>query len=71
MKRREILVAKIEKKKNLIRCSGLIFCWVYTTATAWVACVSKKMKGEFISNDQRLSTPPWTSLRELEHAVKR
>ena len=25
---------------------------------------------EFLSNDQRLATPPWTSLRDLEYAVE-
>jgi serine/threonine-protein kinase HipA len=27
-------------------------------------------EGEFISNDQKLAAPPWTSLRDLEYAVE-
>jgi serine/threonine-protein kinase HipA len=27
-------------------------------------------EGEFLSNDQRLAAPPWTSLRDLEYAIE-
>jgi len=26
--------------------------------------------GEFLSNDEQLAAPPWTSLRDLEYAVE-
>ena len=70
MKRREILVAKIEKKEPHTLFGIDFLLGVHDSHRMGGLRFKENEEGEFISNDQRLSTPPWTSLRELEHAVK-
>ena len=70
MKRREILLSKIEKRapRSLI---GIDFMLgVHDSHRMGGLRFKNAEQGEFISNDQRLAAPPWTSLRELEYAVE-
>lgn len=70
MKRREILMSKLEKRapRSLI---GIDFMLgVHDSHRMGGLRFKDAVQGEFISNDQRLAAPPWTSLRELEYAVE-
>ena len=69
MIRREILLSKIEKKdpRTLLGIDFLL--GVHDSHRMGGLRFKETEDGEFISNDQRLATPPWTSLRELEYAV--
>ena len=67
---REILMSKMEKRapRSLI---GIDFMLgVHDSHRMGGLRFKDAVQGEFISNDQRLAAPPWTSLRELEYAVE-
>ena len=70
MKRREILMSKMEKRtpRSLIGIDFLL--GVHDTHRMGGLRFKDAVQGEFISNDQRLAAPPWTSLRDLEYAVE-
>ena len=69
MIRREILLSKIEKKEPLTL-SGIDFLFgVHDSHRMGALRFKETEDGEFMSNDQRLSAPPRTSLSELEYAV--
>jgi serine/threonine-protein kinase HipA len=69
MKRREILLSKIENKspRNLIGVDFLL--GVHDSHRMGGLRFKENQDGEFLSCDQRLQAPPWTSLRELEYAA--
>jgi len=69
MKRREILLSKMEKKEpqTLVEIDFLL--GVHDSHRMGGLRFKESEDGEFLSNDQRLATPPWTLLRELEYAV--
>ncbi len=70
MKRREILLSRIEKTEpqSLIGIDFLL--GVHDSHRMGGMRFKEDKDGEFISNDHRLAAPPWTSLRDLEFAVK-
>lgn len=69
MKRREILLAKMEKRtpRSLIDIDFLL--GVHDSHRMGGLRFKENENGGFLSNDQRLAAPPWTSLRDLEYAV--
>ena len=70
MKRREILLSKIEKiePRSLVGIDFLLA--VHDSHRMGGLRFKESEQDEFISNDHRLAVPPWTSLRDLEYAVK-
>ncbi|MDR1884226.1 MAG: type II toxin-antitoxin system HipA family toxin [Prevotella sp.] len=70
MKRREALLSKIEKRdpKPLFGIDFLL--GVHDSHRMGGLRFKKSEDGDFLSNDKTLAALPWTSLRELEHAVE-
>ncbi len=70
MKRREVLLSKIEKRdpKPLFGVDFLL--GVHDSHRMGGLRFKESDTGGFLSNDKDLAAPPWTSLRELEHAVE-
>ena len=70
MKRREILLSKIEKTepRNLVGIDFLV--GVHDSHRMGGLRFKESEEDEFLSNDERLAAPPWTSLRDLEYAVQ-
>ncbi len=69
MKRREVLLAKTEKRpmQNLM---GIDFLMgVHDGHRMGGLRFKESETGEFMSDEQKLATPPWASIRELEFAV--
>lgn len=68
MKRREAILARKEERKprTLTDIDFLLGVYDATRMGALRFCVSKD--GPFLSDDQGLATPPWTTLRKLESA---
>ena len=69
MKRREILLSKIEKTepRTLVGIDFLV--GVHDSHRMGGLRFKESNEDEFLSNDERLAAPPWTSLRDLEYAV--
>ncbi len=70
MKRREVLLARIEKTEPRTLLGIDFLLGVHDSHRMGGLRFRETEQGEFISNDQRLAAPPWTSLRELEFAVE-
>ncbi len=70
MKRREVLLSKIEKRdpKPLFGIDFLL--GVHDSHRMGGLRFKESENGDFLSNDKDLAAPPWTSLRELEYAVE-
>lgn len=70
MKRREVLLAKVENRlPNPL--FGIDFLMgVHDNHRMGGLRFKETETGEFLSNDSRLAAPPWTSLRDLEYAVE-
>lgn len=70
MKRREVLLAKLENRlPNQL--FGIDFLMgVHDNHRMGGLRFKETENGEFLSNDSRLAAPPWTSLRDLEYAVE-
>lgn len=69
MKRREILLSKIEKREPR-SLSGIDFLMeVHDNHRMGGLRFKENEVGDFISNDAKLAVPPSTSLRDLEYAV--
>jgi serine/threonine-protein kinase HipA len=70
MKRREILLSKMEKRtpRSLIGIDFLL--GVHDSHRMGGLRFKEGEQGDFLSNDQRLAAPPWTSIRDLEYAVE-
>jgi len=68
IKRREAISAEKEHRspRNLTEIDYLL--GVYDASRMGALRFSKEEGGPFLSDDQRLAAPPWTTLRELEHA---
>lgn len=68
MKRKEEIRAKREgvKPEKLLESDYLL--GVYDEARMGGLRFKTELKGNFLSDDKEFATPPWTSLRELEHA---
>ncbi len=70
MKRREVLLAKKEKRE-LQALRGIdIMLGVHDAHRIGGLRFKENEDGDFLSNDKLLAAPPWTSLRELEYAAE-
>lgn len=70
MKRREILIAKQEKREQRQLNEIDFLMGVHDNHRMGGLRFKETESGDFLGNDTRLASPPWTSLRELEHAVE-
>lgn len=70
MKRREILLSKIDNRAPLSLVSIDFMLGVHDNHRMGGLRFRETKNGDFLSNDQRLAAPPWTSLRDLEYAVQ-
>lgn len=70
IKRREALLAKIEKrpKRRIVAIDFLL--GVYDLHRMGGFRYRTTCEGEYVCADKQLAAPPWTTLRELEHAVR-
>ncbi len=70
MKRREILLSKIEKTepRTLVGIDFLV--GVHDSHRMGGLRLKESDEDDFLSNDERLAAPPWTSLRDLDYAVQ-
>ncbi len=69
MKRREILLSKIERTEPRTFSGIDYLLGVHDTHRMGGLRFKEHEGGEFLSNDRELAAPPWTSLRDLEYAV--
>jgi serine/threonine-protein kinase HipA len=70
MKRREILLSKIEQKEPRTLFGIDFLLGVHDSHRMGGLRFKERADGDFLSNDERLAAPPWTSLRDLEFAVE-
>ena len=70
MKRREILLSKIEKTEPRTLSGVDFLLGVHDSHRMGGLRFKETEDGNFLSNDQSLAAPPWTSLSELEHAAQ-
>jgi len=70
MKRREVLLSKIEKKEPYTLSSIDFLLGVHDSHRMGGLRFKDSVNGDYISNDDVLAAPPWTSLRDLEYAVE-
>lgn len=68
MNRREMIRAKKEGEKPHKLLESDYLLGVYDRARMGGLRFKSEMQGDFLSNDELLATPPWTSLRKLEQA---
>ena len=68
MKRREAIIARKEKRKPVNLFESDFLLGVYDPLRMGGLRFKTDEDGAFESTDHRLATPPWASLRELEHA---
>jgi serine/threonine-protein kinase HipA len=69
MKRREVLLSVINNTKPRSIFGIDFLMGVHDSHRMGGMRFKENRDGDFMSNDQSLATPPWTSLRELEYAV--
>jgi len=70
MKRREILLSKIEKTEPRTLSGVDFLLGVHDSHRMGGLRFKETEDGNFLSNDQSLAAPPWTSLSDLEHAAQ-
>jgi len=70
MKRREILLSKIAKTTPRTLSGVDFLLGVHDSHRMGGLRFKETEGGDFLSNDQSLAAPPWTSLSELEHAAQ-
>ena len=70
MKRREILLSKIQKIEPRTLFGIDFLLGVHDSHRMGGLRFKESAEGGFLSNDQRLAAPPWASLRDLEYAVE-
>jgi len=70
MKRREILLSKIAKTEPRTLSGVDFLLGVHDSHRMGGLRFKETEDGDFLSNDQSLAAPPWTSLSELEHAAQ-
>lgn len=68
MNRREELRARKNQEKPRKLTESDYLLGVYDEARMGALRFKTDLNGDFLSNDKEFATPPWTSLRELEHA---
>jgi serine/threonine-protein kinase HipA len=69
MKRREVLLSVINNTKPRSIFGIDFLMGVHDSHRMGGMRFKENRDGDFMSNDQSLATPPWTSLRDLEYAV--
>jgi len=70
MKRREVLLSRIEKRKPRSLFGIDFLLGVHDSHRMGGLRFKETENGDFLSNDNKLAAPPWTSLRDLEYAVE-
>lgn len=70
MKRREVLLAKLEKRAPNSLFGIDFLMGVHDNHRMGGLRFKESVDGDFLSNDAKLASPPWTSLRDLEYAVE-
>ena len=70
MDRREAALAKAEKRNPEKLFESDYLLGVFDLHRMGALRFKLEEDGEFLNDDKRMSVPPWTSLRELEHACK-
>lgn len=68
MRRREVVMAKLEGRKEKTLQESDYLLGVFDKHRMGAIRFKETATGDFLNNDQRFATPPWTSLRELEYA---
>lgn len=68
MRRREAWQAKLENRKEKILFESDYLLGVFDGNRMGALRFKLHEDGEFMNNQKKMATPPWTSLRELEHA---
>lgn len=68
MRRREALQAKEESRQESLLFESDYLLGVFDKHRMGAIRFKLDVSGDFLNNQQNLATPPWTSLRELEHA---
>ena len=69
MKRRKVLLSKINNTEPRTLFGIDFLLNVHDAHRMGGLRFKEHEEGDFLSNDQQLATPPWTSLRDLEYAV--
>ena len=70
MKRREVLLSKIEKREPRSLFGIDFLLGVHDSHRMGGLRFKETENGDFLSSDAKLAIPPWTSLRDLEYAVE-
>jgi len=70
LKRREILLSKMEKRAPRTFFGINFLMGVHDSHRMGGLRFKESINDAFMSNDTRLAAPPWTTLRELEYAVE-
>lgn len=68
MKRREAIIARKENRNANVFYESDFLLGVYDEHRMGGLRFKTDPEGEFLSDEKSLASPPWTSLRELEHA---
>ena len=68
MERREAILAKTENRQARKLHESDFLLGVYDLHRMGALRFKLEPEGEFLDNDKDYSAPPWTSIRELEHA---
>lgn len=68
MRRREAMMARMESRKEKTLQESDYLLGVFDKHRMGAIRFKEEATGDFLNNDQRFATPPWTSLRELEYA---
>ena len=68
MRRRESIIAKIENRSIRTLYESDFLLGVYDLHRMGALRFKLEPNGDFLDNNENYSAPPWTSIRELEHA---
>lgn len=68
MRRREAVLARVEERKPKTLLESDYLLGVYDENRMGAIRFKTNAAGPFLHDDPNMATPPWTSLRELEHA---
>lgn len=71
MERREAILARKEKRKEIKLMPSDYLLGVYDGHRMGALRFKWKEDGNFLNDDHVMAVPPWTSLRELEHASRK
>lgn len=71
MRRREAIVARLEERRPRVLNEVDYLLGVHDLYRQGALRFKRTSSGEFLGNDERLAAPPFSSLRELEHAAQK